>query len=215
MLHEVAASDLDVTHIVSPLRALLTRTTLIVGDIEGVDLAAGHIRVRHGFDGHEHDVAYDHLVLALGSISHDFGLPGVADHALTMKTLDDAIRLSNRVIAALEEAGSECQNAEVGLLTFVVAGGGFAGVETLAAMNDFVHGSLRHYPRIAASAVRMVLVHSGPHVLPELGEHLGRYTEAKLRARGIEVLTHTRVAGASAESVVLGDGRLIPSRTLV
>ena len=215
MLHEVAASDLDITHIVSPLRSLLKRTSLFVGDVEEVDVDRKHVVFRHGFDNHLHQLPYDHLVFALGCTTNFYGLPGLQERALTMRSLDDAIRLRNHVIAALEEAGSECQEPEEGLLTVVVAGGGFAGVETIAALNDFVREGLRFYPHINPCQVRMVLVHPGALILPELGEHLGAYAQQQLTARGVEVLTNTKVSAVTPGGVMLSDGRMVPSRVIV
>jgi NADH dehydrogenase len=215
MLHEVAASDLDITHIVSPLRALLPRTSLVIGDIEAIDLDARSVLVRHGFDAHAHELAYDHLVIAMGSVTNFYNLPGLEQRALTMKSLGDAIHLRNRVIAALEEAGSECQMTEEGLLTFVVAGGGFAGVETLAAINDFVRDGLKFYPHIDPRQVRMVLVHPGALILPELGDELGAYAQKKLAERGVDVLVGTRVVSVSDAGVTLDTGQTIPSQVVV
>jgi NADH dehydrogenase len=216
MLHEVAASDLDITHIVSPLRTLLRRSSIFVGSVESVDLVRRRVLVSHGFDRHAHEIEYDHLVVALGSITNFYHLPGLETNALTMKTLGDAIHLRNRVIATLEEADTECSDAgESGLLTFVVAGGGFAGVETLGALNDFVRDALEYYPRLRQRRVRMILVHSGAAILPELGETLGAYARKKLTARGLEILTNTRVTSVTADGVNLADGQFIPSRLVV
>jgi NADH:ubiquinone reductase (H+-translocating) len=215
MLHEVASCDLDVTHIVSPLRTLLRRTTIYVGDVEAIDLQRRTVRVTHGFEPHVHELAYDHLVLALGSVTNFYRLPGLEAHALTMKTLGDAIHLRNQLIATLEEADTECSEGNEGLLTFVVAGGGFAGVETLAAVNDFVRDAARYYTRIRPERIRMVLIHSGNVILPELGEHLGAYAQKKLAARGIEIVTHARVTEVSATGVILQDGRHLAARTVV
>ena len=215
MLHEVAASDLDITHIVSPLRTLLKRTTIFIGDVESIDLDGRRVRVVHGFESHEHRLDYDHLVIALGSMTNFYGLPGLEQRALTMKTLGDAIHLRNRVIATLEEADTECAAGRDGLLTFVVAGGGFAGVETIAGLNDFVREALRFYPRISPDRVRMVLVHAGKVILPELGTSLGGYAQRRLSNRGIEVVTDAKVAAVTDEGVVLGDNRRIPSRVVV
>src|SRR5438552_14308638 len=201
MLHEVAASDLDITHIVSPIRTLLKRTTVFVGDVESVDLRRRRVVVSHGFDRHSHELEYDHVVFALGSITNFYGLPGLEQRALTMRTLGDAIHLRNRVIATLEEGDTECATGGEGLLTFVVAGGGFAGVETIAGLNDFVREALKFYPRLTPGRIRMVLVHSGPVVLPELGEQLGAYAQAKLAARGIEIITGARVSGITDAAV--------------
>ena len=215
MLHEVAASDLDITHIVSPLRTLVRRTHVVVGDVTTIDSAARRVSVVHGFDGHAHDLRYDHLVLALGSVTNFYGLPGLDAHTITMKSLGDAIHLRNRVIATLEEADTECAGCEEGLLTFVVAGGGFAGVETIAAMNYFVREAARFYPGIDPQRLRMVLIHPGDVILPELGERLGAYAQRKLAARGVEIITRTRVSEVTGTAVLLSDGRRIPSRFVV
>jgi NADH dehydrogenase len=215
MLHEVAASDLDITHIVSPIRTLLKRTTVFVGDVESVDLPRRRVVVSHGFDRHSHELAYDHLAIALGSITNFYGLPGLEQRALTMKTLGDAIHLRNRIIATLEEGDTECAAGADGLLTFTIAGGGFAGVETAAGINDFVRGALKFYPRLTPDRIRMVLVHSGPVILPELGEKLGAYAQQKLAARGVEIVTNAKVAGVTDSGVRLADGRHIPSRLVV
>jgi NADH dehydrogenase len=215
MLHEVAASDLDITHIVSPLRTLLKRTTIFIGNVDAIDVPRRRVSVSHGFDPHEHTLEYDHLVIALGSITNFYGLPGLEQRALTMKTLGDAIHLRNRVIATLEEGDTECAAGHDGLLTFVVAGGGFAGVETIAGLNDFVRGAMKFYPRLTSDRIRMVLIHAGSVILPELGEKLGAYAQAKLAARGIDIITGARVSGVSDAGVMLDDGRFIPSRLVV
>src|SRR5215472_5510187 len=139
MLHEVAASDLDLTNIVNPVRKLLKRITFFAGEVESIDLEQKIVTVSHGFDHHHHDVPYDHVVIGLGSITNFFNIPGLERRAMTMKSLGDAIHLRNRLIAHLEEADTECcADVRRPLLTFVVAGGGFAGVETVAGINDFV-----------------------------------------------------------------------------
>jgi NADH dehydrogenase len=216
MLHEVAASDIDVTHIVSPIRSLLKRTSFFCGDVAGVDLDRRHAVVSHGGTGHEHTLEYDHLVLALGSITNFYGLPGLESHALTMKSLGDALRIRNRLIAHLEEADGEPDAAvRSPLLSFVVAGGGFAGVETMAAVNGFVREALSYYPRLTAAALRMVLVHAGSELLPELGDQLGAYARQKLAARGVDVRTRVHVKAVTPSEVELSDGTLIPSRFVV
>lgn len=217
MLHEVAASDLDLTHIVNPIRKLLRRAAFFHGDVLEIDLEHKAVVVAHGVDGsHAHRLEYDHLVLALGAVTNFFGTPGLADRAFTMKTLGDAIALRNRIIDSLEEGDFECcPNVRRRMLTFVVAGGGFAGVETVAAVHDFMHDALPHYPHLQPSDVRVVLVHPGAVILPELSEKLGRYAQKKLAARGIELHLETKVKGFSAEGVELSDGTLIPTSNLV
>ena len=215
MLHEVAASDLDITHIVSPLRQLLKRTNIIVGDVEAIDPVRKRVRITHGFEPHDHELEYDHAIVTLGSTTNFYGLPGLASHALTMKSLGDAMHLRNRVIATLEEASTECAEGVCGLLTFVVAGGGFAGVETIAAVGDFIHEALRFYPHISKESVRLVLVHSGELILPELGPSLGAYAQQNLLNRGFEIITKARVASVTSEGVNLSDGRHLPTRLVV
>jgi NADH:ubiquinone reductase (H+-translocating) len=216
MLHEVAASDLDITHIVNPVRKLLRRVRFFAGEVERIDLEGRKVTVRHGYKPHCHDLEYDHLVLCLGSTTNFFNIPGLQERALTMKSLGDAIHLRNSVIAHLEEADTDCAvDSRAALLTFVVAGGGFAGVETAAALNDFAREAIRFYPRLRESQLRFVLVHPGPVLLPELGERLGKYTQGKLQARRVEVRTGRRVTGVTEHEVALDDGASIRASTLV
>ncbi len=215
MLHEVAASDLDLTAIVNPARKLLRRVNFFAGEIERVDLPSRRVTVAHGFDHHEHELEYDYLVLGLGSVANFYGIPGLEDRALTMKSLNDAMRLRNHLIAHLEEAASECCPVKEPLLTFVVAGGGFAGVETIAGINDFVRGALRAYPILRENMVRMVLVHPGPVILPELDAKLGAYAQRKLAERKVEIRLNTKVASVSDRSVKLSDGTVIHGNTLI
>ena len=161
MLHEIAASDLEITNIVNPLRKLLRRTKVLVGDVEQIDLPNQKVLISHGYEIHTHALSYDHLVLALGSVTNFFNLSGLTELALAMKSLPDAIQLRAQIIGHLEEANSECILTDrQSLLTFVVAGGGFAGVETVAALNDFVREALRYYPNLREEMLRVVLVHS-------------------------------------------------------
>ena len=216
MLHEVAASDLDLTHIVNPIRKLLKRVQFFDGDVDAIDLPGRKVIVSHGAEHHSHELEYDHLVLALGSITNFFNLPGLQERALTMKSLGDAIYLRNKLISHLEEADFECCALErQELLTFVVAGGGFAGVETIASLNDFVREALRFYPNLREEFLRVVLVHPGAVILPELGENLGAYAQRKLAARQVEIKVNTRVTGVSERGVELSDGSAILTKTLV
>ncbi|MBC6951395.1 hypothetical protein DWB58_25990 [candidate division KSB1 bacterium] len=218
MLHEVAASDLDLTHIVNPIRKLLERVRFFDGEVEAIDLVKKRVIVSHGLagSGHDHELEYDHLVLALGSLTNFFNLPGLAERALTMKSLGDAIHLRNRLIENLEESDFECAlNRRDHLLTVVVAGGGFAGVETIAGVNDFLREAVAFYPYLKEEYLRTVLVHPGGVILPELGEQLGRYAQEKLRQRQVEIRTNTRVQGISDRGVELSDGALIKANILV
>ncbi|MBC7931522.1 MAG: NAD(P)/FAD-dependent oxidoreductase [Rubrivivax sp.] len=216
MLHEVAASDLDLTHIVNPVRKLLRRVKFFDGDVAYIDLPNKRVGVSHGHEHHHHDLEYDHLVLALGSITNFFNLPGLEQRALTMKTLGDAIFLRNRMISNLEEADFECcPHVREPLLNFVIAGGGFAGVETIAGMNDFLREAVEFYPNLKEDMIRVLLVHPGEVILPELGEKLGRYAQKKLAERKVEIRTKTKVTAITEREVTLSDGETITTNTLV
>lgn len=216
MLHEVAASDLDITHIVNPIRKMLRRVKFFNGTVESIDLEAKYVVVSHGAEHHHHALEYDHLVIALGSITNFYTLPGLQERALTMKTLGDAITLRNRLIEHLEEADFECVIGErEHLLTCVVAGGGFAGVETVAAVNDFLREVVDFYPHLDGAPLRVVLVHPGPVILPELGEKLGAYAQKKLAERGVEILVNTKVLGVTERGIELSDGQVLKANTLV
>lgn len=215
MLHEVAASDLEMTHIVNPIRKLFRRVRFIQADVESIDLPARRVVVSHGGEHHHHILEYDHLVIALGAVTNFYHLPGVEERALTMKSLGDAIALRNHLIERLEEADPECCRVKQPVLTFVVAGGGFAGVETIAGVNDFVREALEFYPNLTETDLRVVLVHDGPVILPELGEKLGTYAEKKLAERKVEIRVMTRITAMSEDGVALSDGTLIPAKTLV
>src|SRR5262249_26621306 len=136
--------------------------------------------------------------------------------ALTMKTLDDAMHLRNRLIAHLEEADTECcADLRRPLLTFVVAGGCFAGVETIAGINDFVREAVGFYSNLGDDILRVLLVHPGKEILPEHGEKLGHYAEKNLAGRGVEILVNTRVTGVTETGVQLSTGEKIESKALI
>src|SRR5438445_9277425 len=219
MLHEIAASDLEITNIVNPLRKLLRRVKVFVGEVERIDLPNKRVVISHGhhkYDNHSDRLEYDHLVLALGSSTNFFNLPGFAELALAMKSLPDAIQLRARIIRSLEEANSECSLGDrQSLLTFVVAGGGFAGVETFAALNDFVREAVQLYPNLCAEMLRVMLVHPGAVILPELGESLGRYAQKVLAQRGVEIRLNTRVTNMIENKVCLKDCPSIPSNSVI
>lgn len=216
MLHEVAASDLDPADIVNPIRKLLRRTQLFVGNVEGIDLDAKKVLVGHGAARHGHELSYDHLVIALGSVADFFNLPGVRARALTMKSLGDAVGLRSRLIDHLEEADFECcPELRASLLTIVVAGAGFAGVETVAAINDFLRAAVRFYAHLSHDMIRVILVEYGPALLPELDPGLGEYARKKLARRGVEIRLKTAVSSMSERGVTLSDGTVIETGILI
>ncbi|MGH9929939.1 MAG: NAD(P)/FAD-dependent oxidoreductase [Pyrinomonadaceae bacterium] len=216
MLHEVAAGDLDITHIVNPVRKLLRRTHFFNGEIKAISLEERRVVVAHADDHHDHELSYDYLVLALGSVTNFYDLPGLAENALTMKSLSDAIRLRNHLIKNLEEADFECcGEARARLLTIVVAGGGFAGIETIASINDFVREAIRSYPRLSEEELRVVLIEASDTILPELGAKLGAYAQEKLAERGVQFLMSTAVTSVSQDEVTLSDGATLRTKMVV
>jgi len=216
MLHEVAAGDLDLTHIVNPVRKLLRRTHFFNGNIRSINLKERRVVVAHADDNHDHELFYDYLVLALGSVTNFYNLPGLAENALTMKSLSDAIRLRGRLIKNLEEADFECSSEDRSrLLTVVVAGGGFAGVETIASVNDFVREAIEFYPKLTEKELRIVLIEATDVILPELGPELGAYARKKLARRGVQFLMNTAVKSVSNDEVNLSDGTSLKTNLLV
>src|SRR5437667_7089205 len=169
MLHEIAASDLEVTNIVNPLRKLLRKVEVFVGNMNQIDLPNKRVLLSRAYSNHSQQIDHDHLVIALGSVTNFYNLPGFPEPALAMKSLRDAIQLRARILRRLEEANSECHPTDLqSLITFVVAGGGLGGVETVAALNDFALQGVRFYPKLFGAVWSVRLVHLCPIILQEL-----------------------------------------------
>jgi NADH:quinone reductase (non-electrogenic) len=216
MLHEIAAGDLLPSDIVNPLRRILRHVKFVEAEIREVDVNARKIRSVHGIGEDNLELEYDHLLLALGSETNFFDNQGARDWAVTMKNVMDAALLRNRMVALLEDAAlQKNEAARRELLTFVTAGGGFAGAETTGAVNDFLRETARFYPSLDENMIRVVVIHPGPYLLPELGEELGRYAERKLIERKVEVIKGVKVANYDGSIVKLNDGRSIPAATLI
>ncbi len=216
LLPEVPSGALEPKHVVSPLRAHLRRTIVRQAEIRAVDPSTRMVVAAHCPECRIYYLPYDHLVIALGSVTNFFGLPGVATHALTMKSLADASALHAHVVDKFEHADMEPDpETRRELLTFVVVGGGFAGVETAAELNDFVRGAGRYYPMVRREEVHVVLVHLGGRILPEVSESLSAYALQKLRSRGVEVRLETRIEHCTPDRVHLSTGEEIRSRSLI
>jgi len=217
MLAEVIAGDVGILDTVSPLRQLLASTDLFVREIEGVDLDRRVVSIGAGLTPSTQELAFDHLVVALGSVTDFRGVPGLPEHALPFKTLADAVRIRNHVINVLEQASVvRDEDLRRSMLTFVVAGGGFSGTEVAAALNDFVRGAVAHYRSIPRGDVRIVLVHSGSRLLErELTPQLAAYATKTLAGQGIELMLGERLVAASPHSAVLSGERRISTRTLI
>jgi NADH dehydrogenase len=218
MLAEVAGSSLEPSHISTPLRSSLPQTQFIRGLAIGVDLEARNVLIAGGSESgveNQRSVPFDHLVFALGSVSNHFGMLNVEKFAFNFKSLVDAIRIRNQVIDVFERADHEREHSiRVPLLTFVIAGGGFAGVELAGSINDFAHGILADYPNLLSEELSVVLVHSGHRILPELSESLGNFARLQMEARGVKFRMNTRVTDVQPGVVTLSDGEM-PCHTLI
>ena len=216
MLPEVISGSIGILDVITPIRRLCPRTNLYTRTVESIDLKNKTVTMSSGFRPRPHVLEYDHLVIAMGNMTSFMGQPGLADHALPFKYLGDALVLRNHIIHALEEADIE-RDPEVrrALLTFVVAGGGFSGVEAIAELNDFVREGARSFRNINRDEIKVVLLHAGDLILPELPKSLAQFAQNQLQKRGVEIRLNTRLSGATAESALLSGGERIPSKTLV
>jgi NADH:ubiquinone reductase (H+-translocating) len=227
MLAEVAGSNLEPSHISTPLRSSLHRTQFTRATVAGVDLERRRVILANdpidmtgpnsaqSDPGETHEIPYDHLVFALGSVSNYLGMADLEKYSFNFKSLIDAIRIRNHVIEMFEKADRETDPARRrALLTFVIAGGGFAGVELAGAMNDFAHGILADYPRLPPSDLSVILVHSHDTILPELSASLGRYALQRMAERGVIFRLKARLVDAKPGKVILTDGELA-AETLV
>jgi NADH dehydrogenase len=213
MLAEVAGSSLEPSHISTPLRSSLQQTEFIRGHVEKIDLEGRRaiLESGHAPDGStpRREIPYDQLVFAVGSVSNYLGMENIEKLAFSFKSLLDAIRIRNHVIEMFERADREPDRSlRCPLLTFVVAGGGFAGVELAGALNDFAHGILADYPNLHPVELSVVLVHSRDRILPELSESLARYAQDRMEMRGVTFRLNTRLKDARPGFVVLSDGEI-------
>ena len=216
MLAEVAGSALSPRHIVNPIRALCRGVTVFRGSIEAIDLTARQLELSAGDFTPNVRITFEHLALALGGVVDLSRVPGMPEHAFLMKNVGDAMKLRAALLDRFEEANLIAdKNTLARLLTFVVVGGGYSGVETAGQLLDLADDARDLYPRIARENLRVVLIHSGTHLLPEISEQLGRYCEEKMRGRGVEIVLGARVTSMTASKVTLGDGRIIESHTVV
>ena len=220
MLAEVAGSSLEGGHISTPLRTSLHFASFIRGRVKTIDLEKRCVLLEmDAVAGMEPEapraLEFDQLVLALGAVSNYHGLTNVEKHSFNFKSLLDAIRIRNHVIEMFERADRESnEGARRAMLTFVVAGGGFAGVELAGALNDFSRGILADYPNLRPEEVCVVLVHARDRILPELSEGLGDYARRSMETRGVRFKLGVRLLDARPGVVVLSDGE-IPAQTLV
>src|SRR5580658_7389741 len=216
MLSEVISGSLGLADVVSPIRRLCPRTNLVTREIEDIDLANKVVTVSPGFRPRQLKLHYDYLVIALGNVTNFYGMPGMLENALPFKTLADAMVLRNHVIRTLEEADVE-EDPELRrkLLTFVVGGGGFSGVEVIAELNDFVRAVKNNYLRLRNEPHRSVLVHSRDRILQEMAEPLALFAQKTLRKRGVEIVLEDRLVAATSEKAILKSAAAIACKTIV
>ncbi len=216
MLPEVISGSIGLTDVVSPIRRLCPRTRLVMREVESIDLERRTVTVSPGFRPVATILNYDYLVIALGNITNYYGMPGMMENAMPFRTLADAVAVRNHLIHALEEADCE-EDADLrkNLLTFVVGGGGFSGVECVAELNDFIREVKGNYSRLRGEDVRCVLVQSGERILPEMAEPLAVFAQKLLRKRGVEIILKDRLSAATSERAILKSGAEIPCKTII
>ncbi len=216
MLGEVAGSSLAPRDVVNPLRLFCRGVDVLRGKITDIDLDQRRLTLDAGIYTRNTVVEFEHLILALGSVVDLSRVPGMPEHARVLKNVGDALRLRSTIIGRLEEANLEPDGRLLAeLLTFVVVGGGFSGVETAGQIFDLVHEAKGFYRNLQSARLRVVLIHSGPRLLQEVSESLGLYAEQKLRRRGMEIILNARVTSMTAGQVVLNTGQAIETATVL
>ncbi|MGW2742941.1 NAD(P)/FAD-dependent oxidoreductase [Streptomyces sp. NPDC001450] len=219
-LPEAAAGSISPRHVVVPLRRVLDQCHVVIGEVTSIDHAVRTAAVTTLATAEEGKAAelfgYDELVLAPGSISRTLPIPGLAEHGIGFKTVEEAIGLRNHVIEQMDIASSTRDPAiRDAALTFVFVGGGYAGVEALGELEDMARYTARYYHNLSPEDMKWILVEASDRILPEVGEELGRYTVTELRRRNIQVLLDTRLVSCADRVAVLSDGQRFPTRTVV
>src|SRR6516162_6400420 len=216
LLASAASGSIETLHILNPIRRMIPGISFRAEEVIGIDPKQRVVTTASPMTGREVRLPYDHLILGLGNTINLTSVPGAAQHGKTMKSLGDALHLRNHVLSLLETAEVETDpHIRQELLTFVVAGAGYSGVETVGELNDLVHAVSKNYPSLTRESLKVVLLHSRERILPEMGEGLANFALAKLRQRGVDVRLKTRLAAATPHEAFLSTGERIPTRTLV
>jgi NADH dehydrogenase len=217
MLPELASGMIRPSAISIPLRMICKKTEFIQAKVSSIDLASKLVAITRPFDGMVKVLSYDYLIIAMGSTTNFFGNKKIEKHAFTIKTIQDAIGIKTHLIHMLEIADTEKnQPLQEKLLTVVVVGAGFAGVETIGELNDFVRDSVKsYYHNINPDNIRMILVSAKDAILPELGEELGKKAYQSLQKAGIRIIPNTKAVDAEEDFVFLGNGEVIPCQTMI
>jgi NADH dehydrogenase len=210
------SGELEVRHVVTPIRAQLRRSRFVLADVDEIDVANRTLRYHHVLTQQNVEQRFDHLVLALGSSTSDFGISGVTEHTWALKSLEDAELLRNHLVWLLEFADTTSDDARRDrLLTIAVVGGGFTGVEAAGEIGELFRSVLRFYRSLSGRRVKMILIEAGPTLLAGLPPKMGQYARRVLERRGIEVVTGDGVASVDARGLTLQSGRRIESEAIV
>jgi NADH:ubiquinone reductase (H+-translocating) len=234
MLPEIVSGMIETRHIVTPVRSFCKKAKFFEANIDLIDLKNREVNLIHSIGKqsqsqsqeqqqqsgnlHEHTLKYDYLVIALGSENNFFGNSEVEENAFTLKTIKDGIVLRNHLLKILEQANLEENNHDLRkrLLTFVVVGGGFSGVETVGAVNDFVRQTItQYYKNIYMSDVRVILVSATDKILEQIDEDLGKFALEKLKENGVEFIMNSKVKGASKDKAILDNDNEISCYSLI
>jgi NADH dehydrogenase len=215
LLPGAAAGTLEPRHVVVPLREELERTDLRLGRVTGARPDQNRLLV-DTLEGHSEAIEYDHLIVAVGSVSRTLPIPGLAQHAMGFKTLSEAIALRNRVLLCLEMAETlEDPEERAAHLSFVFVGGGYSGVEGLAELQDFAADVIERYPRCRLQGMRWMLVEAAERPMMEVPASLSDFTVRELRGRGIEFRIGETLEQVTDRSATLSSGEVVPTRTVV
>ncbi|MDR4490005.1 MAG: NAD(P)/FAD-dependent oxidoreductase [Candidatus Nitrosocosmicus sp.] len=226
MLPEIVSGTIESRHIVTPIRSFCKNSRFYEAQVKSLDFTQKQVTISHNIGRHdvetdkihEHIINYDCLVIALGSEDNFFGNSNIQKYGFTLKTIEDAINLRNHIIKVLEQAVIEQSDSVLrkALLTFVVVGGGFSGVETVGAINDFVRESVKkYYPDLYMTDIRIALVSATDKILEQIDEELGEFALQKLKANGVEFIMNSKVKDVTIENALLDDNTSIPCYSVI
>jgi NADH dehydrogenase len=225
MLPEVASGMIETRHIITPIRSFCNKANFYEANVESIDLNKKEVLTKHSIGRlsepngwNQRKFEYDYLVITLGSQTKFFGMKDVEQYSFTMKSIEDAISIRNHILSLLEQANLEKDNRQLAkqLLTFVIVGGGFNGVETVGEINDFVRQTIKgFYKNIYMSDVRVILINAGEKILEQVDEELGEYALKRLKNKAVEFIMNTDVVAATPSSVKLKNGLTIPCYTVI
>ncbi|MBG0563197.1 NAD(P)/FAD-dependent oxidoreductase [Actinoplanes aureus] len=214
-LPEAAAGSISPRHAVVPLRRELKKCRIVSGEVIRIEHARKSVTVQP-IDGPAYEMEYDHIIVAPGSVSRTLPIPGLSDMGIGLKTIGEAIYLRNHILDRLDvAAATPDEEVRKASLNFVFVGGGFAGIEALAEMQDVVSDALKYYPELDPKEVHFILVEATNRILPEVGPEMGAYAARQLAGRGVDLRLDTRLESCVDGRIVLSDGDTFRAETLV